>query len=69
MTRDDIIRIAREAWKLEYIPESDVPKLERFYALVAAAERDACAKLVENCNGELGCKGYLIRARGEVPRG
>ena len=39
MTRDDIIRMAREAWGLEFIPESDVPKLERFANLVAAAER------------------------------
>jgi len=36
MTRDDIIRMARDAWGLEFIPESDVPKLERFAALVAA---------------------------------
>jgi len=44
MTRDDIIRMAREAWGLEFIPESDVPKLERFANLVAikvaASERD-----------------------------
>jgi len=44
MTRDDIIRMAREAWGLEFIPESDVPKLERFADLVAikvaASERE-----------------------------
>lgn len=44
MTRDDIIRMAREAWGLEFIPESDVPKLERFANLVAinvaASERE-----------------------------
>ena len=50
MTKDDIIRIAREAgiakhglgwtcWE---------GQLERFAALVAAAERDACAKVAEN---------------------
>ncbi len=44
MTRDDIIRMAREAWGLEFIPESDVLKLYRFAALVAikaaASERE-----------------------------
>ena len=54
MTRDDIIRMAREAglwpteeWSKEYgIPtpnEQWLPELERFAALVAAAEREACA--------------------------
>jgi hypothetical protein len=53
MTRDDIIRLAREAglwpteeWSKEYgIPtpnEQWLPELERFAALVAAAEREAC---------------------------
>ena len=44
MTRDEIISMAREAWGLEFIPESDVPKLERFANLVAinvaASERE-----------------------------
>lgn len=46
MNRDDIIRMAREA----LLPACHLthPKaLERFAALVAAAEREACAKLVE----------------------
>ena len=47
MTRDEVIRMAREAWTLEFIPDSDVSKLERFASLVAAAERDACAQIVE----------------------
>jgi len=66
MTRDDIIRMAREAWKLEYIPESDVPKLERFYALVAAHEREACAKLCEQKSAIRGGEVFAtrIRARG-----
>jgi len=41
MNRDDIIRMARQA-NLEGYPE----ELERFAALVAAAEREACAKVV-----------------------
>ena len=48
MTRDDIIRMAREAGlsndfgKLGY---PYLPELERFAELVAAAEREACAAL------------------------
>lgn len=56
MTRDDIIRMAREAGML--IPSfriggglalgtCTVPDFERFAALVAAAEREACAQIVE----------------------
>jgi len=51
MNQDDIIHMAREAWGLEFIPESDTPKLERFfkaaYAAGATAEREACAKVCE----------------------
>jgi hypothetical protein len=47
MTTDDIINMAREAgW-----PEWDIVgceiELERFAALVAAAEREECAKVCE----------------------
>ena len=53
MTRDDIIRMAREAG---IDAESDtlcryegwVEPFERFAALVAAAEREACAKVCED---------------------
>lgn len=45
MTKDDIINMAKEAWGLEYVSEFDVPKLERFAALVADAEREACAEV------------------------
>jgi hypothetical protein len=51
MNRDDIIRIAREAglsndfgnFGYPYLPE-----LERFAALVAAAEREACAQIAHD---------------------
>lgn len=43
MTRDDIIRMVREAGGFDATPEF----LERFAALVAAAEREACAKMAE----------------------
>ena len=50
MTRDDIIRMAREArlvpkW-LELCPK-DEKALVRFAALVAAAEREACAQIAD----------------------
>ena len=49
MNRDDIIRMAREAELLDsdgtgYCP---IGYIERFAALVAAAEREACAKLLD----------------------
>ena len=51
MTRDDIIRMARESGFQEYLlrvwrAEEGV---ERFAALVTAAEREACAKAIEQC--------------------
>ena len=52
MNRDDIIRMAREAGFPERRAFSDLsdlyPRLERFANLVAAAEREACAKVCEN---------------------
>lgn len=49
MKREDVIRMAIEA---DLVPDAlwDNPELERFAELVAAAEREACAKLC----GELG---------------
>lgn len=48
MTRDDIIKMAREA-KLPYKYDTGrvvhLKELERFAELVAAAEREACAKV------------------------
>lgn len=70
MTKDDIIRMAREAGlnveqgfllRVTGIDED----LERFAALVAAAEREACAKV---CDGWTHADGdqcaAAIRARG-----
>ena len=51
MTRDDILRIAHEAGILEYgcpIGDRVAGELERFAALVAESERDACAKICES---------------------
>lgn len=75
MTRDDIIRMARES--ADQSPREDwnttawvfgEEALERFATLVAAAEQEACAQAVE----QAGIDGYgtlaaaaRIRARGE----
>jgi len=97
MNRDDIMRLAREAeiflplWEDELDPYVDPPYahtmlvipplLERFAALVAAAEREACAKV---CDGKVDAEyatgkvdhnemswsmacAIAIRARGEKP--
>ena len=46
MKREDIIRMAREAGFRVNTTESLLAELERFAALVASAEREACAKLL-----------------------
>ena len=81
MNRDDIIRIAKEAAEETgtLVPtEWNDPLLERFAALVAAAEREACLALVNQGTGEATSADALkilrmerdrisaaIRARGE----
>ena len=57
MTRDDIIRMAREAgiWAFKYpdlISKEDWETLECFANLVAAAEREACANVCEDIDAE-----------------
>lgn len=49
MTREDIIRMAREAGAtvIGNFVDHDCMSLERFAALVAAAEREECAKVAE----------------------
>ena len=77
MTRDDIIKLAREAGDdVEHTLPSDLDFLERFAALVASAEREACAQLVERnaaaCRTHselhdiLSANAMAIRARGEA---
>jgi hypothetical protein len=68
MTRDDIIRMAQDAWVL---PDAHIPNVLEFASLVAAAEREACAKVVEEwLHGEWHNQGVvattMIRARGQV---
>ena len=83
MTRDDIIRMAREAGlSTAYAVIAEHPDgtqtvldhrpfLERFAALVAAAEREACAKVCDEFAEQDRLSNYYavaaraIRARGE----
>lgn len=74
MTREEIIRMVREVADKDkvdpYLNEFVVltpEELERFAALVAAHERGACAKVVEDYCGAWDDEGYAlataIRAR------
>ncbi len=69
MTHDDIIRLAQEVWSAGdvYIGPS-TESLERFAALVAAAEREACALIAESyeprCDRCPSGVSTAIRARG-----
>jgi hypothetical protein len=71
MNREDIIKLALECQFAHYYESGDLvamPQLERFAALVAAHEREACAKVVEDYCGAWDDEGYAlataIRARG-----
>ena len=74
MTRDDIIRMAKEAgWDSGLVML--VGNLEVFAALVAAAEREACAKLCEEKQSYFtpipcpdGISGCLVAHHGPVQR-
>ena len=88
MTTEDIIRMAREAGfervvaihsdGSKTVTVAPVPELEAFAALVAAAEREACAKVCEDASipvaGEILTDGQWaskilagkIRARGNT---
>ena len=76
MNKDDIIRMAREVGFVAYgedAGEYRIPtpafhnRLERFAALVAAAEREACAKVCDDhCGWTPRMIGETIRARGQA---
>ena len=63
--RKEIIKMAQKAHLVMY--DYEHPSLERFAALVAAAEREACAKLCETFyNHEAKDCAEAIRARGQA---
>ena len=64
MNREDIIRMAQKCgWSKEYLEIGD-ERLERFAALVASAEREACANIAEIAEPYKSAD--LIRARGQA---
>ena len=63
MTKDDIIRMAREAGVVIDGNNSGQDDLLYFAVLVAAAEREACAKVCGDFAGALDAAA-AIRARG-----
>ena len=67
MNREDIIRMAQEAgWTGPEENVTYVAMLERFANLVAAVEREACAKLCEDSDRYRGEHfAQLIRSRGQ----
>ena len=79
MNREDIIRMAREAWGEGAVYRFDSPKhwpeveemFVRFANLVAAAEREACAKVLDEMAAKDKLTNYytvaalVIRARGQ----
>jgi len=73
MTREDVIRMAQETGLELYSgPEGTefffyLDELERFVALVAAAEREACLKMLgDNWYKTQSDAAAAIRARGET---
>ena len=71
MARDDIIRMARKAgvfidkFDIDVMSEVDLDTLERFANLIAADEREECAKVVEGYSTNWGrFYAWAIRARG-----
>ena len=72
MKRKDIIEIANEVWEVESFPSPAVLKLIKFANLVAAHERDECAKVadlvareIDNTNNTATYIASGIRARGD----
>ena len=73
MNREDIVRMAREVWGDDSAKpwhESALTHLEAFANLVAAAEREACAKVLDEMAAKDKLSNYykvaalLIRERG-----
>ena len=61
MTKDDIIRMAREAGL--FVHKEVQPEFIAFAALVAAAEREECAKVCEERGMVKGGEVFALRVR------
>ena len=65
MNREDITRLAQEAGFVGM--DGDHGALRRFAALVASAEREACAEIGDSMDAcQDGAIGRAIRARGQA---
>jgi hypothetical protein len=63
MNREDIIRLVRQAANEEMeIAVLSIAELEKYTALVEAAEREACAKVVESYGPTLANSEMLVDA-------
>jgi hypothetical protein len=72
MNREDIMQMGRQAGSfIELAQEKDLLWLERFAKLVARHEREACAKLFDERDKDIGWydpgePAEIIRARGQA---
>lgn len=67
MKKDEVIRMAQEAGFFKPELTQVLPSVERFAALVAAAEREACLQIADYCadaNMPASMAANAIRARG-----
>jgi hypothetical protein len=64
MNREDIIEMWKHSGGVEIVG-MPFSKIEAFAALVASAEREACAKLVDYWESRQGEHSDAIRARGD----
>jgi hypothetical protein len=68
--KEDIIRMAQACWPSDrrmWAVDADLPRLERFFHMAQAAEREACARIAWNFEpDENGPIETAIRARGQV---
>jgi hypothetical protein len=65
MTREDIIRMAREAELTGLVEAYTIGNFERFAALIAETEREACKKLAQEHAAEYRVGGRLYAPLGE----
>lgn len=62
MNRDDIIRMAKEAEAWSLVDHDGIAALERFAALVAAAEREECANVLMDMAERDNSSNYYLHA-------
>ena len=68
MTRENIFEMLAKVYGVAWASQAQLRDLTAFAELVAAAEREAIAEMVSNCNQRATPKGIAaaIRVRGQV---